>query len=84
MEDVKEQTDDNVHALVSLRVADDVEQYERILVREGIIPDPAQLPLQRHANKLAYLHAIPLALIAALMALVLNFIIFNKVLHFGA
>ena len=70
--------------LVESSLLRSVEEYEQSLVVQGTIPDPRRLPLNRFRGVLSYLQGAILALVAALIAIVLCFIIFNRLLHFGA
>ena len=58
-----------------------VEEYTRVQVREGRLPDVGRLPLRRYAALMEWAGGLVLALHVAAWALLLSFVIFNLVLH---
>lgn len=83
MEGLQQSDLGKVRTQALLRISDEVEQYEARLVRAGVVPDPQALPLRRHAVLIACLMTIPIALSVGLLAILINFILFNRVLHIG-
>jgi len=59
------------------------EEFEQQLAREGRVPDVRKLLVRRTAGLLQVLGGVIVALLVALLAIVLTFFVFNKLLHIG-
>ena len=63
-----------------LRVA---EAFQCRLVQKGLVPDPRRLVIRRARVLLEAAGAVLLGMFAAVMAVLVTFVIFNKLLHIG-
>ncbi len=57
------------------------EQFEQELIQQGKVPDTRRLPLIRMSRPLQYLGGLLLAGLISVAAVLLNFILFNMILH---
>jgi|KBSSwiStaDraftv2_1062776.scaffolds.fasta_scaffold5832327_1 hypothetical protein len=67
--------------LVMQERLDAVDEFERFLAAHGKVPDRSRLPHHRARHVIRVLIALALALHVAAIALLANFIIFNKMIH---
>lgn len=63
-----------------LRVA---EAFQCRLVQKGLVPDPRRLVVRRARVLLEAVGAVLLGMFASVMAVLMTFVIFNKLLHIG-
>lgn len=58
-----------------------VEEFEKELVREGVIPNTNELLLRKYKIHLQYTGGVLLALSISVVSVLLNFILFNMIIH---
>ncbi|MAE64876.1 MAG: hypothetical protein CMJ18_11460 [Phycisphaeraceae bacterium] len=73
--------DANLERLRRLEVLVAVESFERSLVTSGRVPDVRRLPMRWMRPVFVVIGAVLLALMVSVTAILLNFIIFNMVIH---
>lgn len=58
-----------------------IEQYQKTLAVEGMVPDIEKLLLKKYRLHLQYAGALVLGLFVSMATLLISFIVFNKFLH---
>ena len=58
-----------------------VEQFQLELIQSGEVPETGELLLRRLKEPLQYLGGLILALFVSILAILMNFILFNMILH---
>lgn len=60
------------------------EEFQKLLAREGLIPNIDKLLLRKYKIFMQYLGGLLLALLISVISLLINFIFFNMIIHIGS
>ena len=78
---MKPRFDDNLNRFVFKERLWALDEFERTLVDEGKLPDRDKLLMRRIRFPMQYLGAVILGIFTAVSSLLLNFIVFNMIIH---